>query len=110
MSDSERFPNVVRTGVCYIAHIRVPWTDDVTRKQKGPGEVSGYVPYLLRLWRERGSVSARWRASLQDPHSGKRVGFAHLEDVFDFLRRETGEVPEGKGSKLGNEGEGTRQG
>ena len=53
---------------------------------------------------EKGSESARWRASLQDPHSGARVGFANLEDLFSFLRRETageadGSRPEEKGGE-----------
>jgi hypothetical protein len=60
-----------------------------TRNQKD------YVSYMLRMWRDRGdegpsrSEEAPWRASLQDPHSGERVGFASLEDLFGFLRRET---------------------
>jgi len=31
-----------------------------------------------------------WRASLQDAGTGKRTGFAGLEELFDFLQRETG--------------------
>jgi hypothetical protein len=58
------------------------------------GETQNYFAYLLRLWRESGGdlprdESTRWRASLQDPHSGERVGFANLEDLFAFLERET---------------------
>jgi hypothetical protein len=57
------------------------------------GETQTYSAYLLRLWREGSGESTRWRASLQDPHTGERVGFASLEDMFGFLRRETaGEV------------------
>jgi hypothetical protein len=80
-------------GVCYTVPIPVLWSDDVTHKQKGSGEVSGYVSYLLRLWRERGSASIHWRASLQDPHSGERVGFAHLDELVAFLRQQTGLAP-----------------
>jgi hypothetical protein len=82
----------------------------MTQGRKGAGEARGYVAYLLRLWREKGGESTQWRASLQDPHSGEKVGFAHLEDLFDFLRRETGHLSERNGSKLGNEGKGTRRG
>ncbi len=58
------------------------------------GEARNYFAYLLRLWRETGSdESTWWRASLQDPHSGERVGFANLEDLFGFLRQETAGVP-----------------
>ncbi len=42
-----------------------------------------YRSYLLRLWRE---VPDRgWRASLEDPRTGKRIGFASLEHLFAFL-------------------------
>ncbi len=66
----------------------------MTHKQKGAGEARDYVAYLLRLWREKGGESSRWRASLQDPHSGERVGFASIEELFLYLRRETGDLPE----------------
>jgi hypothetical protein len=55
-----------------------------------------YLSYLLRLWRvsedqgvQRGDA-ANWRASLESPHSGERVGFAGLEELFDFLLQQTG--------------------
>jgi hypothetical protein len=55
-----------------------------------------YLSYLLRLWRvsedrgvQRGSA-ADWRASLESPHSSERVGFAGLEELFDFLLQQTG--------------------
>ena len=80
-------------GVCYTLCIRVLWSDDVTHEQKGPGELSGHYSYLLRLWREKGSASIQWRASLQDPHSGQRVGFAHLDELVAFLREQTGPAP-----------------
>ena len=63
----------------------------MTREQKGPpGDVPGYQSYLLRLWREKGRASIQWRASLQDPHSSERVGFAHLDELIAFLREQTG--------------------
>ena len=64
-----------------------------TREQKD------YVSYLLRMWRDTsggGTASARealLRASLQSPRSGKRVGFASLEELFCFLRRQAGLEP-----------------
>ena len=43
-----------------------------------------YFSYLLRLWREvEGTVV--WRASLQDPRTGERVGFATLDDLVEYL-------------------------
>ena len=57
------------------------------------GARPNYVSYLLRLWRDvEGEESmgeknrAVWRASVVSTLSGKRRGFATLEDLFDFLR------------------------
>ncbi len=55
-------------------------------------EQPAYLSYLVRLWREgKGEV---WRASAQHPHTGERIGFASLEDLFDYLRREMGAAPD----------------
>jgi hypothetical protein len=64
----------------------------MSHKRIGSGEARGYVAYLLRLWRETSGGSTRWRASLQDPHSGERVGFANLDELINFLQRQTGTV------------------
>ena len=69
----------------------------MTQEQERAGEVSGYVSYLLRLWREKGGQATWWRASLQDPHSGERVGFAHLDELVAFLREQTGVAPRAEG-------------
>ena len=60
-----------------------------TVKQRRP-----YRSYLLRLWQEStGSASggepALWRASLERPQDGERLGFASLVDLFAFLESET---------------------
>jgi hypothetical protein len=31
-----------------------------------------------------------WRASLENPHTGQRIGFAVLEGLFEFVRRQAG--------------------
>ena len=59
----------------------------------------GYLSYLLRLWRVNGESlhideQARWRASLESSHIGGRKVFASLDDLFDFLREQTGEQVE----------------
>jgi hypothetical protein len=41
--------------------------------------------YLLRLWCAGEPQSGNWRASLEDPFTGERVGFASLEQLFAFL-------------------------
>jgi hypothetical protein len=69
-----------------------------------------YLSYLLRLWRagaEKSSLPEEerlaWRASLQSPQTGERIGFLDLEKLFDFLRRQTGAVPGQDGGKDGAE-------
>ena len=45
----------------------------------------GYRAYLLRLWR---TPEARWRASLEDPHTGEKRAFANLAQLVAFLEEE----------------------
>ena len=59
---------------------------------RGPPD---YLSYMLRMWRarERGMPYWRmpvWRASLQSPQTGERMGFATLDALFAFLREQTG--------------------
>jgi hypothetical protein len=44
-----------------------------------------YHSYLLRFWRVDQCWTCDWRASLEDPRTGERIGFANLEDLFVFL-------------------------
>jgi len=63
----------------------------MTKSPRGTEEQdSDYLTYLLRLWRMSGEGAAGWRASLARPGSGERYGFANLDDLFLFLRRQTG--------------------
>lgn len=67
-------------------------TDQRPTMDEAPGEATGrasYLSYLLRLWRE-GEVTEGWRASLHDPHTGERLGFAGLDELFGFLREQAG--------------------
>jgi hypothetical protein len=53
-----------------------------------------YRSYLLRLWRTgRGA----WRASLEDPHTGARRGFAGLPQLIAFLEQQLGAAPPADG-------------
>jgi hypothetical protein len=66
-----------------------------------------YFSYLLRVWRgqddrmlhpvDDASHYTRkrmtWLASVESSLTGKRQGFASLDDLFAFLRRQTGAVP-----------------
>lgn len=48
-----------------------------------------YYAYLLRLWREAGET--HWRASLENPSTGKRLGFATLDRLVKYLNAQTDE-------------------
>ena len=48
-----------------------------------------YLSYLLRLWQTSDGGEQIWRASLQSSGTGKRQGFASLEELFDFLQTQT---------------------
>ena len=52
--------------------------------------------FILRLWQVQGEEvqGARgeqwfWRASLDDPQTGDRVGFTNLETLFNYIREKT---------------------
>jgi hypothetical protein len=47
----------------------------------------GYVAYLLRLWQVDEGPEAPWRASLESPQTGQRLGFAGLGELFAFLEQ-----------------------
>jgi hypothetical protein len=49
-----------------------------------------YLSYLLRLWSMRVDDKTVWRASLESAITGERIGFASLDDLLDFLKRQTG--------------------
>ena len=59
-----------------------------------------YLSYLLRLWRannqaqgEGDEAGPAWRASLESSRTRECRAFSTLEELFDFLRRETGVDP-----------------
>jgi len=53
-----------------------------------------YLAYLLRLWQVDENDRPVWRASLEDPRTGERRGFASLEMLVEFLRDQTGKEQE----------------
>ena len=59
--------------------------------QKDKSEQRDYHSYLLRLWRVKVKAQTIWRASLECPHTGERLGFADLEALWRYLRAETDE-------------------
>jgi hypothetical protein len=44
-----------------------------------------YLSFLLRLWQVKQNGRETWRASLEDPRTGEKRGFASLEALMDFL-------------------------
>ena len=64
---------------------------------------SSYQSYLLRLWVDSGTKDLVWRASLKDPLTGERRGFASLEALFAFLRQETDNLVERREAPSGDE-------
>ena len=53
-------------------------------------ELPRYIAYLLRLWQVRDGEGLVWRALLERPGSGERLGFASPEELFAYLAAETG--------------------
>lgn len=49
-----------------------------------------YLSFLLRLWRVGDEEALAWCGSLQRPGAAELVGFARVEDLFDYLRAEMG--------------------
>ena len=52
-----------------------------------PQEQAKYRAYLLRLWQGSadGGGPTVWSASVEDPHTGERIGFATLDHLFAYL-------------------------
>jgi hypothetical protein len=46
-----------------------------------------------------------WRASLDSPQTGDRVGFKNLELLFDYIRKKTGRMLEKQDNNLNEESE-----
>jgi hypothetical protein len=51
-----------------------------------------HLSFLLRLWRVEAKPAAVWRASLEDPKTGRRKGFANPNALMQFLRSLTDEI------------------
>jgi len=99
---STRFPRDVHTPLCYAEGTMHGQEEkdelaDETSEISQTSEVwqPDYMSYLLRLWRVGQSRGAHWRASLQRPGTEKPLWFADLEEMFAFLRAQTGDVKRG---------------
>lgn len=68
------------------------------------GEQPAYRAYLLRLWQVRSGGHLVWRASIEDAHTGMRLGFASLEQLIDFLQQAIGRTDQ-PGQDVGSNAE-----
>ena len=57
------------------------------------GSQGRYSAYLLRLWQTASGGVLVCRASIEDAHSTERLGFGNLDELIDYLRAITGQVP-----------------
>lgn len=48
-----------------------------------------YKSFLLRLWPTHGADGIVWRASLEDAHTGTRIGFSSIRRLHEFLLDQT---------------------
>lgn len=46
-----------------------------------------YVSYLLRMWSVEEEGKLVWRSSLEHPRTGKKISFASLPYLFEFLEK-----------------------
>jgi hypothetical protein len=58
----------------------------------------GYHSYLLRMWQTSDGARYTWRASLEQPDTKERRGFATLDQLFDFLKEQAALQPEQMGT------------
>lgn len=60
-----------------------------------------YRSYLLRLWPAGQGAQRRWRASLENPVTGERLGFGTLERLVAFLHDQCdAEAEAGRGGAI----------
>jgi hypothetical protein len=52
-------------------------------------EHTSYISFILRLWPTVSNQTCIWRATLEHPDTGKRVGFASLDELCIFLQQQT---------------------
>ncbi len=51
-----------------------------------PQDQHRYFAYLLRMWQTNEGDASVWHASLENPHTGERLGFADLDRLCTFLK------------------------
>ena len=59
--------------------------NDQTRLDTKKTEKPQHISFLLRMWCVDETGRSNWRASLEMPETGERIGFANLEQLFIYL-------------------------
>jgi hypothetical protein len=59
--------------------------DKNVKQSKNDWKYPYRLAYLLRLWCVDESGGFNWQASLEIPNTSKQIGFASLEELFDYL-------------------------
>jgi hypothetical protein len=70
--------------------VHVKPESEPTSDAVGAGGPSSYQAFLLRMWQEHRTGQPVWRASLENPHTGERLGFAGLPELFAYLQAQAG--------------------
>jgi len=77
-------PHLRPRPVWFRSDVRVPARNNILMDD-GPL----YTSYLLRLWLAGEKSQPQWRASLENSHTGERIGFASLDALFAYLNQQT---------------------
>jgi hypothetical protein len=59
----------------------------------------GYFSYLLRVWQTSNGEESVWSASLEQPGTQERRGFATLDELVRFLQDQA--ISQSQGAPLG---------
>jgi hypothetical protein len=62
-----------------------PQPNPIQTEKPRNAELPRRITFLLRLWCVDESGRSNWRASLELPEFGQRLGFATLEQMFVYL-------------------------
>ena len=81
--------------MCYAGMVQeCDWRSRCALAERGmmTGEQPSHLVYLLRLWRVVSGGRTVWRASLENPRTAERQGFADLNLLLASLEDETAEL------------------
>lgn len=59
--------------------------NEPTKSSDAESKTAPRRSFLLRLWCSDALEASCWQASLEDPLTGERIGFANLEHLFAYL-------------------------